>query len=99
MKKELLKGLSDEQIKKLGNCKNSEEILALAKAEGIELTDEQLEAVTGGGCFEQKKNHTNCTRCNSTDIEFSGSVLDNNGGLRCKCLSCGNEWSIPSPFH
>ena len=42
MKKELLKGLSDEQIKKLERCKNSEEILALAKSESIELTNEQL---------------------------------------------------------
>ena len=48
MKKELLKGLTDEQIKKVEACKSPDEILALAKAEGIELTDEQLEAVSGG---------------------------------------------------
>ena len=38
MRKELLKGLSEEQIKKVESCKNSEEILNLARAEGIELT-------------------------------------------------------------
>ena len=47
MRKELLKGLSDEQIKKVEVCKSSEEILALAKEEGVTLTDEQLEAVSG----------------------------------------------------
>ena len=39
MKKELLKGLSEEQIKKVEACKSSEEIIELAKAEGIELTE------------------------------------------------------------
>jgi len=37
MKKELLKGLTEEQIAKVKECKTLEEILALAKAEGIAL--------------------------------------------------------------
>ena len=41
MKKELLKGLSEEQIAKVKACKSHEELLALAKQEGVELTDEQ----------------------------------------------------------
>jgi len=40
MRKELLKGLSEEQIKKVEDCKSADEILNLAKAEGMELTDE-----------------------------------------------------------
>ena len=52
MRKELLKGLTDEQIKKVEACKSSEEILALAKEEGVALNDEQLEAVSGGGCSD-----------------------------------------------
>jgi len=50
MRKELLKGLTEEQIKKVEACKSSEEILALAKSEGVQLSDEQLEAVSGGSC-------------------------------------------------
>ena len=50
MREELLKGLTEEQIAKVKACKNQEEILAVAKEEGIELTDKQLEAVSGGGC-------------------------------------------------
>ena len=42
MRKELLKGLSDEQIARVKACKNNEELLKLAQAEGIELTNEQL---------------------------------------------------------
>ena len=58
MKKELLKGLSEEQIAKVKACSNHEELLALAKEEGIELTDEQLNAISGGGCgTSTKHNH------------------------------------------
>ena len=45
MRKELLKRLSEEQIAKIRECKTSDEILALAKEEGVELTEEQMEAV------------------------------------------------------
>ena len=48
MRKELLEGLTEEQIAKIKSCKTQEEILKLAKEEGIELTDDQLEAVNGG---------------------------------------------------
>ena len=50
MREELLKGLSKEQLAKAKNCKNKNELLDLAKEEGIELTEEQLEAVSGGAC-------------------------------------------------
>ena len=50
MNKELLNGLTEEQIAKIKACKNSQEIITLAKKEGVELTKEQLEAVNGGGC-------------------------------------------------
>ena len=36
MKKELLKGLTDEQIEKASHCKSPEELLSLAKKEGVE---------------------------------------------------------------
>ena len=49
MNKELLKGLTEEQIAKVKACSNHEELLALAKKEGIELTDEQLNTISGGG--------------------------------------------------
>ena len=49
MKQELLKGLTEEQIAKIKACNNSEKLLALAKEEGVELTDEQLSAISGGG--------------------------------------------------
>ena len=85
MKNDLLKGLTDEQIAKVKACKNAEEILALAKQEGIELTDEQLQSVSGG-CFTAKP--VKCPNCGSTNVitlYFGNDVY-----LHCK--DCGNEW-------
>lgn len=40
--------LTPEQQEKARACKTPEEVLALAQEDGIELTDEQIEAVSGG---------------------------------------------------
>ena len=59
MKKELLKGLTEDQIAKVKACANTSDLLALAKDEGVELTPEQLEAVNGGACSKSTddRNH------------------------------------------
>ena len=41
--------LTDEQKAKAKACTSPEELLALAKEEGYELNDEELDAVAGGG--------------------------------------------------
>ncbi len=40
--------LSDELKAKASEATSAEELLSLAEREGVELTDEQLEAVAGG---------------------------------------------------
>ena len=40
---------SPEQAAKAQTCKTPENVLALAKEEGLKLTDEELQAVAGGG--------------------------------------------------
>ena len=69
MKKELLKGLTPEQVARAKDCKNCDELLALAKQEGIELTDDQLEAVSGGcgtTTLEQKLlDEMTCPECSN----------------------------------
>ena len=59
MKKELLKGLTEEQIAKVKACGNTADLIQLAKDEGVELNEEQLQAVSGGACSEttNNKNH------------------------------------------
>ena len=85
MKEELLKGLSEEQIAKLKACKNTEEIMAAAKEEGVELNDEQLEAVSGGGC----DGPLICPRCNSQNCRNYNAY----GGAQWHiCDDCKYKW-------
>ena len=41
--------LTPEQLDKARACKSAEELVELAKEEGVELTDEQVEFISGGG--------------------------------------------------
>jgi len=67
MNKELLAGLTEEQIAKVKACKNQEELLDLAKQEGIELNDEQLQAVSGGACISGSS--IKCPNCGSSKYD------------------------------
>ncbi len=91
MKKELLNGLSEEQIAKAKLCKNQDELLKLAKEEGIVLSDEQLAAVSGGICSESTVAVT-CPKCGK---KFDGSVYrdscEKNLG-KFTCPQCGYTW-------
>ncbi len=95
MRKELLKGLSEEQIKKVEACKSSEEILNLAKAEGVELNDEQLAAVSGG-CSSTRK----CPMCGSTNIKRKTDAAIKTTKDDAKtvkvyvCKDCKHTWYI-----
>ena len=44
--------MTPELIEKAKQCTTAEELLALAKEEGIELDEQQLEAVSGGRIFD-----------------------------------------------
>ena len=87
MKKELLKGLSEEQIAKVKACKSHEELLALEKKEGVELTEEQLAVASGGGACSVISdigdyiNPNDCPRCGSNNIKDKGTYYI--------CQSCG----------
>ena len=92
MKRELLNGLTDEQIARVKACKNHEELLALAKEEDIELTDEQLNAISGGAC-SNTDNCPPCPSCGSTNVKskYSGNKVS-----VFKCKDCGREFDIKS---
>ena len=50
--------LSDEQKEQFRNCKDMDEVMKLADAENVELTDEQLEFLASGGCICGSYNET-----------------------------------------
>ena len=80
--------LTEEQKTKLDACKTPEEVLRLAKDEGYELTDEELDQVAGGGGWGKR---LECPECGSTDV-FAIPT----GGYQTRgvhgCRSCGNHW-------
>ena len=84
MKEELLKGLSEEQIANIKACKNQDEVLALAKEEGIELSEEQLEAVNGG-CGTKTYTGLICPHCGGKGMIRSYSGMDST----FTCRACG----------
>ena len=43
--------LTPEQKDKVRACKSSDELIELAKSEGVQLTDEQLDAIAGGSWY------------------------------------------------
>ena len=89
MREELLKGLTEEQKNKVKECKSTEEILALAKAEGVTLTDEQLEAVSGGACIECI---IKCPKCGSGNWNDEYKEINHIKYRKFKCNDCGHKW-------
>jgi predicted RNA-binding Zn-ribbon protein involved in translation (DUF1610 family) len=91
MKQDLLKGLTEEQIAKAKACKNHDELLELAKKEGVELTDEQLSTISGGGACSvvsdigDKINPWDCPKCGA-----NRPVKD---GKKYTCEKCGYTWT------
>lgn len=89
MKKELLKGLSEDQISKIKSCKSTIEILEVAKQEGIELTEEQLEAVSGGcGTFTADEK---CPKCGYNQLR-RGCFGNEDITYYLTCTRCNYKW-------
>ncbi|MBQ7978925.1 MAG: hypothetical protein IJ248_04155 [Candidatus Methanomethylophilaceae archaeon] len=88
MRKDLLKGLTEEQIREAMECNTAEKILSLAKREGIELTEEQLAAVNGG-CNMEVDVKPACPKCGSESFK----EVKSSGVTYYECLECGTLYS------
>ena len=90
-REELLKGLTDEQIARVKACKNQEELLKLAQKEDIELSDEQLAAVSGGSLMcATSTSLPKCPHCNSTNTAFRnlGPITGDGNPYIYQCNDC-----------
>ena len=92
MKQDLLKGLTEEQIKRVKACKNQDELQKLAKDEGVELTEEQLEAVNGGICTSTPD--FVCPKCGSRDIKTRYNENSIAEWWNNTCKACGHVWIV-----
>ena len=76
------KELTKEQIEKAMQCKSVEELVALAKAEGFDITKAEAEAYMA----------------ELADVELDSEKLKNvaGGGCYAECQSvCGCDWECP----
>ena len=95
--KKLFERMTREQRKKACACKSKEEFLAFAKKERIELSDDQLEAISGGGHWSDRATDWARDLVNSGQFCpncFGNNISDPNPnaapGKRYKCGDCGH---------
>ena len=71
--------LTEEQKEKLRGASSTDEVIALAQEEGIELTDDQLEQISGGATWsDEAERYADCPYCGRripTD-GFTGSEFE-----------------------
>ena len=73
--------LTKEQIAKAMSCETVEELMELAKAEGIELTQEEAEAYM----------------VEMADVELDSDALKNVAGGVCYMATCNDDCSAKTP--
>ena len=94
MKKELLAGLTEAQIERASKCKSTEELLAAAEEEGIELTEEQLKAINGGICCGNPPRIATCPQCKEQVTGEFVETTPGDGRYEFRCPHCGFDWRV-----
>lgn len=83
---------TEDQIAMAKACGSPEELQLLISSEGVELTDEELGAISGG--YDRKEQTTKnykyvCKSCGG-DVQYRGPQK------RYVCLNCGRDKMYPS---
>lgn len=84
----LVEGLIPEEQAKLDACKTPEEMLALAKEVGYELSEDELEAISGG-IFHTSERYLEWF-CPTCDIKLEWQKSPKRG---YRCRRCGTVYS------
>ena len=70
---EILAQLTDEQKARIQNCKNMDEVIAMAKESDIVLSEEDLKELAGGNyCGNGRINDNFCAQKNGIDGNYCG---------------------------
>lgn len=84
-----LSNLSDSFKEKAVACETAEAFIKLAASEGIELTDEQVAAISGGALWDEWLGHAVCKSCGSPSVHSTYA----GGAAIHTCAACGFIWS------
>ena len=87
-----VKRFTSEQIERAKACETPEDILRLASEEGVELSDEEIEKVAGGGFWDDGGGSSEpCPFCGSTNTYED---VKDHGAPRpiMVCVDCGMTW-------
>ena len=86
--------MNPELQDKVRACESPEDILALAKSEGYELSDGELSEISGGDWspLKQKVQEAlQCPDCGSYEVVRCPQP-GVPGAVSCRCMHCGRAW-------
>ena len=92
--------LNDELRERAKACTTPEEVLALTKAEGIELSDEDLKQISGGGWGGGGSSSSTicCPYCGSTNVYCVRTPPSSGPGSDAasdwECRDCGSPFIV-----
>lgn len=84
---ENVSGQFEDELAKAKAKKTGEEIRAFAEEDGIDLSDEMIEGVSGGVTFWEASQMITCPSCGSSDVK--DIIWNGKYGIYRKCNSCG----------
>ena len=82
----------NELYQKVKACNSVEEVLAVTKENGVELTDQELDAISGGWGSSEKEPH--CPQCDGTQFTRCSEGKADGSTTRSwfRCWGCGREF-------
>ena len=87
--------LSAELREKANACNTPEELMSLVKEEGVELSDEDLDKISGGWGNDGGSSSASvtCVNCGSTNVEGKSVRAGDSYFEEYTCRNCGATWS------
>ena len=86
--------LTEEQKEKLEECRTPEEVTAFAGKEGIELSEEMLDAIAGGNIPDHHISLNDCYLCSNCS-DLMRNTYNTQGTLKLNkhyvCPTCGRD--------
>ena len=84
-------GMTPEQLERVKACETAEDILKLVSEEGYEISDAELEMVSGGSWGGGGGSSKACPFCGSTDT-YEDTKDKGTPRTVMVCASCGMTW-------